>query len=110
MNRHVICLVTLDDVLWFILGSVSLVTFEHELRGYFLLDGSTNSPRFRIPLHMIAPLEVGGHLSDLLFSGYPHALPPRGNVADRIGQVADGVMQAIHLPLQVGQRRGRLDS
>jgi hypothetical protein len=54
-------LVALDDVLRLLLGGVPLVALEDDLPGHFLLDRPSDPPRFRIPLDMIATLEVSCH-------------------------------------------------
>ena len=58
--------VALDDVLRLIFRSMPLVALEGDLRGHFLLDRSSDQPRFRIPLNVIATLEVSCHWLYLL--------------------------------------------
>ena len=57
--------ITLDEVLRLLFGSVMLVTLEGGLRGHFLLDGSPDPPRFRVPFNVIANFEVSRHWSCL---------------------------------------------
>jgi hypothetical protein len=47
-------------------GSVPLVAPEGDLPGHFFLDCAPHPLRFRVPLDMIAPLEVSCHRSDFL--------------------------------------------
>jgi len=71
VDCYVIGLVALDDVLWLFFGSVALVTLEDDLRGYFLLDRSSNAACFRVPFDMIATFEISRHNSTLqAFSAY----------------------------------------
>jgi hypothetical protein len=59
-------LVTLDDVLRLLFGSVSLITLEDDLGGHFLLDRPADASGFRVPFDMIAALKFGGHWAYLL--------------------------------------------
>src|SRR5438132_6813933 len=65
VDREVVGLVALDDVLRLVFGSVPLVALEGDLGGHFLLNGSADPSRFRIPLNMISSPEVAGHDVDL---------------------------------------------
>jgi hypothetical protein len=75
VDRQVVGLVALDDVLRLLFGGVPFVAFENNLRRRFLLDRSSNPPGFRIPLNMVAALEIGCHGSNL---PYPRKAPVTG--------------------------------
>lgn len=63
VDRHMIGLVALDDVLRLLFGSVPLVAFEHDLRGHFLLDRASNSACLGVPFDVIASFECSCHRS-----------------------------------------------
>jgi hypothetical protein len=54
----VVGLVALEKVLRLLLGGVPPVALEGDLPGHFLLDCALDPPGFRIPLNMVATLEV----------------------------------------------------
>src|SRR6516225_6785307 len=66
VDRQVVGLVALDNVLRLLFRGVPLVALEDDLPGHFLLDRPPDPPCLRVPLDMIARLEVGRHRSDLL--------------------------------------------
>ena len=68
VDRNMVGLIALDDVLRLLFGSMPLVATEGDLRGHFLLDRSSDQPRFRIPLNVIATSEVSCHWLNLLKS------------------------------------------
>ncbi len=54
MHRHVLGLVTLDQILRLILGGMHGVSLELYFGGDLFLDRPSDSARFRIPLNVIA--------------------------------------------------------
>src|SRR5215510_1499139 len=66
VDGQVVGLVALDDVLRLLLRGVPPVALEDDLPGHFLLDRPPDPARLRVPLDMIARLEVARHRSDLL--------------------------------------------
>ena len=63
MNRDVIGLIALDEILGFFCGRVVRVAFEFEIGNDFLHDSAANSTCFRVPFDVIATFERLGHLS-----------------------------------------------
>lgn len=63
MNRNVIGLIALDEILWFFFGGVVRVAFEFDIGNHFLHDSAANSACFRVPLDVIATFEDRRHLS-----------------------------------------------
>jgi hypothetical protein len=61
VDGHVVGLVALDDLLRLLFGSVPLVAFESEFGNHFFLDRSSDPTSFRVPLDMVATLEVRCH-------------------------------------------------
>jgi hypothetical protein len=58
--------VTLDQVLWFLFGSVMLISFKGNFLRHFLLNGSSDAPGFRVPFNVIANFEDRCHPPELL--------------------------------------------
>ena len=50
-----------DDVLRLIFRGLPLVAFEDDLRRHFLLNRTSHSARFRIPLNVVASFKVDCH-------------------------------------------------
>jgi hypothetical protein len=69
MNRQVISLIALNDVLRLVFRRMPLVTVKDDFRGHYLANRPPNSPRLGVPLDMIAAFEFSWHCT-LLF----HAL------------------------------------
>jgi len=63
VNRNVIGLIALDEILWFFLGGVVRVAFEFDIGNDFLPYSAANSACFRVSLDVIAMFEDRGHLS-----------------------------------------------
>ena len=63
MNRDVIGLVALDEILGFFFSCVARVAFEFDIGKDFLHDSAANSTCFRVPFDVIATFEDRGHLS-----------------------------------------------
>ena len=63
MNRDVIGLIALDEILRFFFSSVMGVAFEFDIRNDFLHDSAANPACFRVPLDVIATFENRGHFS-----------------------------------------------
>jgi hypothetical protein len=61
VNRDVISLVALDDVLRFVLRRVMHITFEASVRNHSLHDRSADSSGFGVPFDMVAAFECFGH-------------------------------------------------
>jgi hypothetical protein len=61
VDRQVVGLVALDDVLRLLYRSVPLVAVEEDLPGHFLLDRPSHLSCLRVPFDMIARLEVSCH-------------------------------------------------
>src|SRR5262249_19173084 len=61
MDGQVVGLVALDDVLRLRFRGVPPVALKDDLPGHFLLDRPPDPACFRVPLDMIARLEVGRH-------------------------------------------------
>jgi hypothetical protein len=58
VNCDVLRFVTFDEVLGFVTRSVVDIAFETHIGNNFLYDVATNSPRFRVPLNVVARLNV----------------------------------------------------
>jgi hypothetical protein len=71
VDGQVVGPVALDEVLRLLFRGVPPVALEGDRRGDFLLDRSPDPARFRVPLDMIAPLQVACR------TGYPTARVPR---------------------------------
>lgn len=65
MNRNVIGLIALDEILGFCLRGVVRVAFEFDIGNDFLHDSAANSTCFRVPFDVIATFECPQHLSSL---------------------------------------------
>jgi hypothetical protein len=63
MNCDVLRFVTFDEVLGFVSRGVVDIAFEPHIGDNFLSDDATNSPRFRVPLNVVATFERLGHPS-----------------------------------------------
>lgn len=63
MNRHVVGLVALNDILRLVLRRMPLVAVEDDLGRHFLLNRPPNSSRLGIPFDMITALELSRHSS-----------------------------------------------
>jgi hypothetical protein len=57
MDRHVVCLVARDKVLRLGPRRVMHVALESNVRDHLLENYPANSPRFRVPFDVVAPLE-----------------------------------------------------
>lgn len=62
MNRHVIGLIALDEILGFFFGGVVGITFEFHIGNEFLHDSAANPACFRIPFDVVATFKRLGHL------------------------------------------------
>lgn len=61
VDRDVIGLIALDQVMWLFLGSVVGVALELRVGRYFLEDDSADAARFGVLAHMVADFECFRH-------------------------------------------------
>jgi hypothetical protein len=66
-----VCLVALDEILWFVLRRMDRVSFERYFGCHFLLDRSSDPTRFRIPLDVIPSFEGLWHWFGLSWGNSP---------------------------------------
>ena len=69
MHGHVVGLVALDQILWFVLRGADYVGLKLHGRGNLFLDRSPDTACFRIPLDMISNFECVFPWHDLIFQG-----------------------------------------
>jgi hypothetical protein len=65
MNGHMIGLVALDEVLWFILRGVVQITLEPYVRSDLPENDPANSSGLRVPRNVVTPFEHFGHMAFL---------------------------------------------
>jgi hypothetical protein len=82
MNCDVFRFVTFDEVLGFVSRGVVNIAFEAHIGNNFLYDDATNSPRFRVPLNVVATFECLDHPTKACSSGV-HLASAAGDHAER---------------------------
>lgn len=88
MNRDMIGLVALDEILRFFLRGVVYVALEPNVGDNFFEDDAANSSCFRVPFDVIATFEHLGHLS---------SLPNRRCIPPSNGQKKSAVNDAFNI-------------
>lgn len=62
MHSQVVCLIALDQILWFLFGCMNDVALESDWGSHNFLDRSLDSACFRVPFHMIPYFEFVFHI------------------------------------------------
>jgi len=63
MHCFMVCLITFNQVLWFIFRGMHGIALKRYFRSNLFDDGAAYSARFRVPFHMISNVEIVFHTS-----------------------------------------------